>query len=118
MAQLNVDCDKAAKECMWGRTKPAGRARPLKGQRATLYLSDNQVTTKMAEQIQYAAQAPRMFEYIQERFEWTNAQCQSINWKTIGRAKDRLYRERSIRKSKMLYGWLYLLEQTKRNKEK
>ena len=46
----------------------------------------------MAEQIQYATQAPRMFAYIQEP-EWTDAKCQSVNWKTIGKVKDRLYIE-------------------------
>eukprot|EP00970_Alexandrium_tamarense_P014567 scaffold4197_cov152-Alexandrium_tamarense.AAC.1 len=46
----------------------------------------------MAEQIQYAGQAPKMFEYIWERFEWMDHQCCSVNWKGIGVAKKRLTR--------------------------
>jgi hypothetical protein len=37
------------------------------------------VTSKINEQIQYAAQAPAMFEYIRERFEWTDGQCSMVN---------------------------------------
>jgi hypothetical protein len=44
-----------------------------------LYLGDDMVTSHMAEQIQYAGQAPPMFQYIHDRFEWTdNNVLQSI----------------------------------------
>ena len=90
---------------MRGGTIPSTRAQPLPGHKATLYLSNNMVTSKINEQIQYAAQAPAMFEYIMDRFEWTDGQCSMVNWTAIGRKKKRLRREQSIRTSKMMYEW-------------
>jgi hypothetical protein len=85
IARLNIKCDKAAKECMRGGTIPSTRAQPLPGHKATLYLSNNMVTSKINEQIQYTAQAPAMFEYIlRDRFEWADGQCFMVNWTAIG----------------------------------
>jgi ribonuclease HI len=52
IARLNIECDKAAKECMRGGTIPPTRAQPLPGHKSTLYLSNNMVTSKINEQIQ------------------------------------------------------------------
>ena len=38
-----------------------------------------EVTTKMDEQIHYAAHAPEMFKYLRERFEWVDAQLSGVN---------------------------------------
>jgi hypothetical protein len=65
------------------------------------------VTTELNEhQIQYAAQAPKMFEYIVDKFGWTDAQVSTVNWRGLGQAKNRLDRYCSIRTSKWIYEWL------------
>ena len=46
-----------------------------------------------------------MFQYIWERFEWTDQQCCSVNWKGIGAAKKRLTRPVSNRTTQMMYGF-------------
>eukprot|EP01082_Thalassiosira_pseudonana_P016026 g13601.t1 g13601 contig9:13162-14655(+) len=104
-SQLNVDCDTEAKEQMRKSTL-SGRTEAEPGTGAMLYLGDDMVTSHMAEQIQYAGQAPPMFQYIQDRFEWTDQQCTAINWKGIGVAKKRLTRPKSHRTTQMMYGWL------------
>ena len=104
--RLNILCNKKAKQCMRTSALPTTRPSPFEGANATLYFGMNMVTTELNEQIQYASQAPKMFEYIRERFEWTDRQCSCTSWKSLGRAKTRLPRHRSIRITKMLYGWL------------
>jgi hypothetical protein len=84
----------------------SGRTEAEPGMGATLYLGDDMVKSHMAEQIQYAGQAPPMFRYIRDRFEWTDQQCTAINWKGIGVAKKRLTRPQSHQTTQMMYGWL------------
>ena len=49
------------------------------------------------------------FNYLCKRFEWTNCQPQSINWKVIGLAKIKLSRSQSILAQKScIYLWLNL----------
>jgi hypothetical protein len=105
-AQLNVDCDRGAKRHMLTTPAPTSRPTPLPSSKATLYIGDNMVTTDINEQIQYAAQAPKMFEYIADKFGWTDPQVSTVNWKGFGRAKNRLDRFRSIRTSKWVFEWL------------
>jgi len=105
-AQLNCDCDHEAKECMRNYNEDGNKAEPTPGSGAALYLNNDLVTTKMDEQIQYAAHAGPMLEYIQQKFEWTHQQTDGINWKGIRLAKRRLKRHESIRTSKMMHDWL------------
>ena len=67
--------------------RPSGQPTPSAGHRATLYIDNLDVTTKMDEQIHFAIHAPGMFEYLCERFEWVDTQLFGINWKAIGLAK-------------------------------
>ena len=86
-SRLNVDCDRAAKQTMRASAVPAHRPPPKEGHRATLYIDNREVTTKMDEQIQYAAHSPSMFQYLCERHEWVDGQLSTINWRAIGLAK-------------------------------
>eukprot|EP01082_Thalassiosira_pseudonana_P008637 g7672.t1 g7672 contig26:13077-14873(-) len=104
-SHLNVDCDGEAKRQIRA-SSISGRAEAEPGTSAMLYLGDDLITSHMAEQIQYAGQAPKMFQYIRERFEWTDQQCCSVNWKGIGAAKNRLTRPVSNRTTQMMHGWL------------
>ena len=63
------------------------------------------VTAHTHGQIKYAIIAPLIFDYIQERFKWTDLQCEATNWHVIGVAKARLDSSLSIQTSKMMYGW-------------
>ena len=76
---MNTDYNIEAKEVMWGSEALEGRYEPTEGAGAILYLGNNMVTTKMGEQIQYAAHAPPMFEYLRHQFEWIDNQVGSIN---------------------------------------
>jgi hypothetical protein len=64
------------------------------------------VTTEINAQIQYAAQAPKLFTYLMEKFGWIDTQISALNFTGLGRAKQRLDRARSIRTTKWIYGWL------------
>jgi ribonuclease HI len=106
-AQLNVDCDKAAKEFLQNNTKPPCTIKPLQGMHATLYLGGQPVTTEINKQIQFAAQSKLMLEYIADKFQWTDAQAATtVNWRALGLAKRRMRIYRSVRTTKMLYSWL------------
>ena len=98
LAQLNVDCDTAAKKHLREGTHPTSRPAPLPDAKATLFFGTNMVTTEINEQIQYAAQAPKLFEYLREKFDW-------IDTPGLGRAKKCLTRVRSIRTTKWIFGW-------------
>jgi hypothetical protein len=64
------------------------------------------VTTEINAQIQYAAQAPKLFTYLMEKFDWIDTQISALNFTGLGRAKKQLNRTRSIRTTKWIYGWL------------
>jgi hypothetical protein len=64
------------------------------------------ITSHFQEQIQYAGQADDMLTYIDDNFEWTDAQARCVNYLAIGTAKKRLSDARSIRTSKFMHGWL------------
>ena len=91
-AQLNIDCGAEAKECMWSSEISNIRPDPTEGAGAILYLGNEMVTTEMKEQIEYAAHAPDMFTYLRGKYEWTDNQLHSINWKALRLAKRRLTR--------------------------
>ena len=76
--------------------RPTSRPTPAEDHRATLFIDNLEVTTKMDEQIHYAAHAPEMFEYLCERFEWVDVQLSGVNWKAIGLSKRRLSHDQSI----------------------
>jgi hypothetical protein len=95
LAQLNVDCDTAAKKHLREGTHPTSRPAPLPDAKATLFFGTNMVTTEINEQIQYAAQAP----------DWIDTQLTTVNFTGLGRAKKRLTRVRSIRTTKWIFGW-------------
>eukprot|EP00956_Cyclotella_meneghiniana_P037017 scaffold133838_cov26-Cyclotella_meneghiniana.AAC.1 len=104
--RLNIQCDLAAKECLRNSIKPSKRAPPMEGAKATLYLGMNMVTTEMAEQIHYAAEAPKMLTHVQNHLRRTKETVEDINWRSIGRIKKRLKLHESIRMTKLMYGWL------------
>ena len=105
-AQLNVDCDKAAKETMREQSQPATRPEPIEGTGATLYLNNNMITTDINSEIANAAHGNNMKDYLKERHEWTETELNQINWKALGDAKRRQPRQQSQRTSKLLNGWL------------
>ena len=104
--QLNIDCDEAAKTCVRNMIAPTTRPDPINGAGAMLYLGNNMVTTEMEEQIQYHAHEEALRTYVLNKFEWTDNEYDSINWRAIGIAKERLKLNRSIRISKMMHNWL------------
>ena len=107
LAQLNVECDQAAKRHLREGLRPSQPPKITPGSRAALVLNNNIVTTNLEEQINDAIHRPRLMEYVANKFEWTDHQTlHEVNWRTIGRAKKPLKLHESIRISKMLFGWL------------
>ena len=102
-SRLNVDCDAEAKRKIRVSRRPTGRPTPAASHRAALYIDNQEVTTKMNEQIFYTVHAPNMFEYLYERFEWVYTQLLGVNWKTISLAKRWLSHNQSIPTSKMMH---------------
>ena len=70
--QLNVDCDKRAHQQIRRAVTPSERQLATEGHGATLFIGKLEVTTKMDDQLQYAAYAEPMFKYLCKRFEWTD----------------------------------------------
>ena len=92
-SQLNIDCDVKGKECMWDSKISDTRPDPSKGAGEILYLGNDIVTAEMTEQIDYTAHAPAMFIYLRGKYEWTDNQLHSINWKALRLTKRRLTRQ-------------------------
>ena len=113
-AQLNIECDVDAKEFMKGMTYSAIKPLPTEGAGAILYLGTNMVTTKMEEQIKYAAHAKQQFTYLRKKYEWTDSQLSTVNWDAVGAAKRRLKKDASTRITKMMHEWLNLGSQKKK----
>ena len=113
-AQLNEDCDKEAKERMRSGEETTTRPKPIAGSKAMLYLKNNLVTTKMEEQIQQEAHEKKLKEYIKNKYEWTDVNMDSINWKAVGHAKRRLKLNTTIRISKFMHEWLNIGKQNKK----
>ncbi|KAL7523045.1 hypothetical protein ACHAWF_000338, partial [Thalassiosira exigua] len=105
-AQLNVDCDEAAGICASTMTPADAPPTPVRGSRAMLYLGNDMVTTDMEEQIQYKAHADALRSYTIAKFEWTQVQYDSVNWRAIGLAKQRLNMTTNVQISKMMHHWL------------
>ena len=76
---MNVDCNAEAKRKMCASSRLTGRSTPAAGHQATLYIDNLEVTTKINEQFHYAVHAPKMFEYLCERFGWVDAQLSGVN---------------------------------------
>ena len=106
-SQLNVDCDKAAKQHLKEGTRPNQDDKPLAGSNATLYLGGHMVTTEINEQIKMAGKAKEVLAYAADKFGWTDNQATAtINWRAVERAKKRLDLSSSVRTTKFMYGWL------------
>ena len=110
-AQLNIQCDGAAKDYMRELTYEGTRPPPIEGAGAILYLGANMVTTEVDAPINFAAHSNNQFQYLRQKIEWTDSQLTAINWKAIGAAKRRLKRAASIRTTKMMHEWLNIGEQ-------
>ena len=105
-AQLNVDCDVAAGTCASTMTPADAPPTPVRGSRAMLYLGNDMVTTEMEEQIQYKAHSNALRSYTIGKFEWTQTQYDSVNWRALGLAKQRLTMTKNVQISKMMHHWL------------
>ncbi|KAL7524216.1 hypothetical protein ACHAWF_000866 [Thalassiosira exigua] len=104
--QLNIECDKEASECQRQEWPVSFRPTAPEGTGAMLYLNDDMVTTKIDEQIQYAAPGIDNLTYVRDKYEWTDNNILSINWKAIQESKNRLDTSDNIRISKLMHGWL------------
>ena len=113
-AQLNVDCDIEAKNCMQTVRYDGSRPEPPEGTKAALYLNDFLVTTELEEQIHYAAHARPLLAYVRDKFEWTDSEIDGINWRAIGHAKARLKLNDNVRISKMMHDWLNVGKQKRK----
>ena len=89
-AQMNVECNEGAKQCMRDSEIDTTCPTPAPSSRAALFLGNELVTSHFQEQIQYNGQAEEMLAYIADNFEWTDAQARCINYQAIGIAKKRL----------------------------
>ena len=104
-AQLNEDCDIAAKETMWNQVHPNTRPAPIEGSRATLYLNNNMITTDIKRSISHAAHTEDLRTYIRNKHDWTENDMKKVNWNAIGEAKRRQPRSQSDRTSKLMHSW-------------
>ena len=105
-AQLNEDCDKEAQSCMRGMVLDGSRPPPTAEAGAMLYLDNYLFTTKMEDQIQYEAHVNCLCEYVKQKYEWTDGDIDSVNWKAAGLAKNRLKMNDNVHISKIMYKWL------------
>ena len=68
-AQLNKDCNIAAKETMQNQPHPKTRPDPIEGSGVTLHLKNNMITTDIKRSITHAAHTGNLREYIKSRHE-------------------------------------------------
>ncbi|EJK60899.1 hypothetical protein THAOC_18684 [Thalassiosira oceanica] len=102
-AQLNEDCDSAAKTAMRASTPPTTRPEPIAGSRAQLFLNNLLVSTDYKNAISCAAHYPALRERMMDHFAWTAADFNSINFDAIESVKRKLPYNQSLQISKMLH---------------
>ncbi|KAL7546448.1 hypothetical protein ACHAWF_009783 [Thalassiosira exigua] len=95
--QLNIECDKEAGDCQRQEWPALFCPTAPEGTEAMLYLNYDMVTTEMDEQIQYAAHGVDNLTYVRDKYEWTDNNILSINWKDIHESKNRLDTSDNIR---------------------
>ena len=107
LAQMNVLCDRDAKECMKEGLRPPHKVKISNGVKAELVLGNHVVTNNLSEQIHLPLHRPRLHAYAIKKYGWTEDQVQDIiNWKCLGLFKKSLKIHESVRHSKMIWGWL------------
>ena len=115
---MNVECDAAAKRHLEEGLRPTTAPSLESGMKAGLVLDNHIVSTKMSEQVTLARHRPRMLQYVQTKFNWTEEQATSeVNWRVLGRAKKSLKLPDSIRYSKLLFDWLNVGSQKQKFRE-
>ncbi|EJK60435.1 hypothetical protein THAOC_19216, partial [Thalassiosira oceanica] len=102
-AQLNEDCDSAAKTAMRASAPPTTRPDPIAGSRAQLYLNNLLVSTDYKSAISCAAHYPELRDRMMDHFDWTAADFNSINFDAIEAVKQKLPYNQSLQISKMLH---------------
>ena len=86
-AQLNEDCDTAAKNTMQNQSHPETRPVPIESSRAILYLDNKMITTDIKRSISHAAHTEDPRKHIKRRHDWTDNAIEKGNQNTIGEAK-------------------------------
>ena len=86
-AQLNEDCNTAAKETMQNQPHTETRPNPIEGSRATLYFDNKMITTDIKRSISHAAHTEDLRKHIKRRHDWTDNDMKKVNWNAIGEAK-------------------------------
>ncbi|EJK60627.1 hypothetical protein THAOC_18981 [Thalassiosira oceanica] len=104
-AQLNEDCDAAAKQAMRTEVLTSSRPAPISGSRAQLYLDNLMVSTDYQTAITHAAHYPALRERMMEKFDWTPSDFEKINFDAIESVKLRLPYMKSLQISKMLHNY-------------
>ncbi|EJK67092.1 hypothetical protein THAOC_11923 [Thalassiosira oceanica] len=104
-AQLNEDCDVAAKQAMRTDVLTSSRPEPTDGSRAQLYLGNLMVSTDYQTAITHAAHYPALRERMMEKFDWTASDFDKINFDAIESVKLRLPYMKSLQISKMLHNY-------------
>ena len=104
-AQLNEDCDAAAKTAMRTAVLTSSRPDPIGGSRAQLYLGNLMISTDYNNAIDHAAHYPALRERMMDKFDWTESDFDNINFDAIETVKLRLPYVKSIQISKMLHNY-------------
>ena len=98
-------CDHAAGEITQG--PPADRpVNLLYHTKTDLIINDEYITSNMKQNIRIAFGTGPMREYLQEKWKWTDATIEDIDWEAHGRALQRLPNSSRIATTKMIHRWL------------
>jgi len=109
-AQLNIQCDAAAAKALstdykHGRHTPV---LPLPPAYPHLYIQQCIIVRKIQQNLRDAAVTPNYRQYLMEKYQWTNRDCDNVNWNVIPLTMQRFPANDRQRLQKFLHDWLPL----------
>ena len=101
----NIGCDAEANARV-EQDLPPKPFEPLPGYRAMLKLGEDWITTQFRGCVQFKNTSLAMIGYILRRLDISFTTFHTIDWESIGIVRSSHHINRTVRTSKMLYGWL------------
>ena len=111
--RLNVECDRLATETVQLAQSTNGRegyedtlSLPYSGSRALLNINGMWITSEQQRYIRRAKWGGTLKEYCLEKYGWTHATFNKVNWEVVRTVRNKLPSSKFIHTSKIMHGWL------------
>ncbi len=108
-ARLNIDCDERATKFLPQARRLRYNDNPaLPHTYPHVRIHGHIIVRDLAQALRHAAQTPDYCIYLKEKFQWTDKNCDDINWMALKFAQRKLTQADNTRLHKFLHDWLPL----------